>query len=117
VPRPGQARHDWEIVVDLARRLAQRMGDKGELFPYQTPEQIWCEHRESTRGRDLDISGLSYEILETKGPQQWPYVPGADSGKARLYEDGVFPTPSGRARFANTHYQPLADPVDARYPF
>jgi assimilatory nitrate reductase catalytic subunit len=38
-------------------------------------------------------------------------------GKQRLYEDGIFPTTSGRARFLNTHYQPVKDAVDARYPF
>ncbi len=87
------------------------------LFPYQTPEQIWNEHRESTRGRDLDITGLSYPILEHQGPQQWPYPQGATTGKTRLYEDALFPNPDGKAKFANTVYQPLAEPRESRYPF
>ena len=117
LPAPGEARHDWRIVVDLARRLEALMGRRQTLFPYETPEQIWNEHRESTRGRDLDITGLSYRILEQQGPQQWPFPEGALVGKKRLYEDGVFPTTSGRARFVVTPYQPVAEPVDARYPF
>jgi assimilatory nitrate reductase catalytic subunit len=60
---------------------------------------------------------LSYAILEQQGPQQWPFPEGAQTGKKRLYEDGVFPTASGRARFIQTHYQPVAEPVDVRYPF
>jgi assimilatory nitrate reductase catalytic subunit len=87
------------------------------LFPYPTPESIWNEHRESTRGRDLDITGLSYGALEQQGPQQWPYPEGARQGQARLYEDGVFPTADGKARFAALPYQPLAEVRDNRYPF
>ncbi|MDB5798381.1 MAG: nitrate reductase [Paucimonas sp.] len=117
VAAPGQARHDWEMVVDLARRLEHLLGRRDTLFPYASVEQVWNEHRESTRGRDLDITGLTYETLERRGPQQWPFPAGADSGRKRLYEDGVFATDSGRARFAVTVYQPLADKVDARYPF
>ncbi|AOW14330.1 nitrate reductase [Hydrogenophaga crassostreae] len=87
------------------------------LFPYPSPESIWTEHRESTRGRDLDITGLSYAKLEAQGPQQWPYPEGATEGKTRLYEDGIFPTPNGRARFAALPFIPLADPRENRYPF
>ncbi|MES2947259.1 MAG: molybdopterin-dependent oxidoreductase [Pseudomonadota bacterium] len=86
------------------------------LFPYETPEQIWNEHRESTRDRDLDITGLSYAMLETQGPQQWPLPEGQTTGKARLYTDGIFPTDDGKARFANTVYQPVAEPRESRYP-
>jgi assimilatory nitrate reductase catalytic subunit len=103
---PGEAKPDWQVVVDLARRLG---GER--LFPYKTPEEIFNEHRETTRGRDLDITGLSYAVL----PQQWP-CPEGGPAKKRLYEDGVFPTASGRARFVVTPYRPVAEEADARYP-
>lgn len=115
--KPGQALHDWEIVVDFARRLEAVLGKAKTIFPYTSTEEIWSEHRESTRGRDLDITGLTFRILEENGPQQWPFPEGATCGKKRLYEDGVFPTASGRAKFALTPYKPVAEPVDARYPF
>jgi assimilatory nitrate reductase catalytic subunit len=86
------------------------------LFPYTQPEHIWNEHRESTRGRDLDITGLSYTALETK-PAQWPFKPGDQAGKKRLYEDALFPTPDGKAHFANTAYKPTAEQRESRYPF
>ena len=118
VPAPGEARADWRIGVDFAHRLEERLRPgKPGLFRYDTPEEIWNEHRESTRGRDLDITGLSYSFLETHGPQQWPFRDGAVAGSARLYADGIFPTPDGRARFADVGYKPLAEPRDARYPF
>jgi assimilatory nitrate reductase catalytic subunit len=121
VAAPGQARHDWDIVNDFARRLEAllpaRLNGQTTLFPYTDAESIWVEHRESTRGRDLDITGLSYEILLSRGPQQWPMPEGAETGKVRLYEDGVFPTADGRARFAAVAFKPVAEPRDARYPF
>jgi assimilatory nitrate reductase catalytic subunit len=86
------------------------------LFTYTTAESIWNEHRESTRGRDLDITGMSYALLE-KAPLQWPMKTGETAGKIRLYEDGIFPTPDGRARFVNTVYRPVAEPRESRYPF
>lgn len=113
VAAPGSARHDWRIVVDLARRLEKH---PGSLFPYETPESIWLEHRASTAGRDLDITGLSYALLE-QGPRQWPFPAGATEGRTRLYEDGIFPTTDGRARFAAVTYQPVAEPRESRYPF
>ncbi|BEP49720.1 molybdopterin-dependent oxidoreductase [Variovorax paradoxus] len=117
VAAPGEARHDWSIAVDFARRLEQRLGATPTLFPYETAESVWNEHRESTRGRDLDITGMSYAMLDSAGPQQWPLKEGEATGRARLYEDGIFPTPDGRARFVDTVYKPVAEAREARYPF
>jgi len=117
LPAPGAARHDWRIAVDVARRLETRLRPgQPTLFPYETPEAIWCEHRASTRGRDLDITGLSYDTLDRLGPQPWPMPEGQTRGRARLYADARFPTPSGRARFADLAWEPPAEPTDARHP-
>ena len=113
----GEARHDWAIATAFAQRLEARLRPgRPSLFAYTSAESVWNEHRESTRGRDLDITGLSYAALEA-APQQWPCPAGATSGRARLYEDGVFPTEDGRARFADTRHLPLAEPREARWPF
>lgn len=113
----GEARHDWAIAAEVARRLEARLRPgRPSLFPYDAPEAVWNEHRESTRGRDLDITGLSYARLEA-APQQWPFPAGATQGRARLYEDGVFATADGRARFVDAPWAAPAEPRDARYPF
>ena len=119
IAAPGQARHDWQIVVDLGQRLEQCLPRRAttSLFAYDTPESIWNEHRASTRGRDLDITGLSYDLLESQGPAQWPFVTGAQRGQARLYENAVFATPDGRARFSAMPWQDVAEPRVSRYPF
>ena len=114
VPPPGAARDDWAIGVDFAHRLERRLGRTRTLFPYADAAAVWHEHRESTRGRDLDITGLDWAMLDT--PRQWPFPAGAAQGRARLYEDGVFATADGRARFADAAWRPLAEPRDARYP-
>ncbi|HEY3326723.1 MAG TPA: molybdopterin-dependent oxidoreductase [Novimethylophilus sp.] len=119
VPAPGEARADWEIMVEFARRLGFMLENGKQafdMFPYESPEEIFNEHCETTRGRDLDITGLSYAMLDAQGPQQWPLREGMTQGKARLYEDGVFEQPGGKARFANVKYRPVAEKTDARYP-
>lgn len=125
VSAPGETRHDWSIAVEFAQRLEKRLHASAAtrtLFPYALTDQatgveaIWNEHRESTRGRDLDITGMSYAMLE-QAPRQWPLRLGETTGKVRLYEDGIFPTADGKARFVNTVYQPVAEPREARYPF
>jgi assimilatory nitrate reductase catalytic subunit len=101
------------------------------LFPYPTPEAVWNEHRESTRGRDLDITGLSYAMIDTHGPQQWPLPDNRPAisrqaeehtvpfkgGEVRLYADGVFPTADGKARFAAVPHRPVAEARESKFPF
>jgi len=116
VSTPAEARHDWAIMVDFAQRLEKRLAKNSNLFPYTTTEEIFNEHRETTRGRDLDITGLSYSLLNEQGPQQWPFKTGDTTGAARLYTDGVFQKPDGKAQFVNTIYKGTADKTDARHP-
>ncbi len=118
VPAAGEARADWRIAVDVAHRLEKRMRPgRATLFPYDGVEAVWNEHRETTRGRDLDITGLSYDLIERTGSQQWPFPAGATQGAARLYENRHFATADGRARFYDAAPGTPAEPRDARYPF
>ena len=118
VPSPGESRHDWEIAVDFARLLGEKLHSDAafRLFPYVDPESVFNEHRESTRGRDLDITGLSYAMLDAEGPQQWPFPEGAVHGKQRLYEDGRFPTPDGRARFVPVEHRATTEETCEEFP-
>jgi len=114
----GDAKPDWWITNEIARRIENRIADKASnLFDYTSTQAIFNEHRTLTEGRDLDITGISYALLDEAGPQQWPYAADAREGLARRYTDGLFATDNGRARFHATRYQPVADAVNARYPF
>ncbi|MBL8276575.1 MAG: molybdopterin-dependent oxidoreductase [Pelomonas sp.] len=113
VPSAGQARADWRIVRDIAALIDAGLGRAPRLVA-DGPEALWREHREATRGRDLDITGLSWAVLDTDGPQQWPYVNGPTP---RLYTDGRFATANGRARFIARPYQPAAEATSPLRPF
>ncbi|MBP8309616.1 MAG: molybdopterin-dependent oxidoreductase [Burkholderiaceae bacterium] len=117
LPAPGEARADWSILADAARRLARALHPGREQgFTFDSAEAVWLEHRGLTVGRDLDIGGLTWERLERDGPQQWPLPAGAQAGQVRLYDDARFATADGKARFSAAPWRPVAEPVDARYP-
>ena len=114
---PGEARPDWAIVCDLAQRLEKQLRPgQPSLFNFARPAELFDEYKGLTAGRDLDVSGLSHAMIDALGPQQWPFPVGADQGSARLYSDGHFPTPDGRARFIAEQYQPPKEKREARYP-
>ncbi|SEL58227.1 assimilatory nitrate reductase catalytic subunit [Atopomonas hussainii] len=116
VPAPGEARPDWAIAVDFAKRLEQRLrANQPSLFPFQHAEEIFLEHAALTAGRDLDLSGLNYTVLDSQGPQQWPFPQGAAQGTARLYQDRQFATDNGKAKFMASAYEPTVERRDARY--
>jgi len=115
---PGDAKPDWWIANNIARRIqAQLHPELKDLFPFTSPESAFNEHRSLTIGRDLDIGGLSYAVLEKQGPQQWPFPQGHIAGQTRRYTDGLFHTANHRAQFHATKYQPVAETTNARFPF
>ncbi len=122
LPPPGEARADWRIVCDFAQALSSLIGkpQAAALFAYDKVEEIFAEHVATTAGRDLDITGLDYAVLDGAGPQQWPFPAGmavADAARrTRLYGDGRFPTPSGRARFVVPAGETTAEQADEDYP-
>jgi assimilatory nitrate reductase catalytic subunit len=121
IAAPGQARADWAITVDFARRLETRLQASSPtirpgLFDFHQPQALFDEYKYLTQGRDLDLAGISYEVLDHSGPQQWPFPAGATRGTPRLYGNGVFPTDSGRARFVSEPYTPALEVRDARFP-
>ncbi|WP_049308575.1 molybdopterin-dependent oxidoreductase, partial [Pseudomonas aeruginosa] len=117
VPPPGEARQDWNIVCDFARRLEGHLRPaKPGLFAFADSRSLFDEYKLLTAGRDLDLSGLSYALLDRLGPQQWPFPTGAEQGTARLYADGRFPTASGRAQLVAEPYRAAQEKRDARYP-
>ncbi|MEZ1316857.1 molybdopterin-dependent oxidoreductase [Pseudomonas fluorescens] len=114
---PGEARPDWAITVDFAQRLEKHLRPgQTSLFAFDTPSQLFDEYKHLTRGRDLDLSGISHALIDRLGPQQWPFPAGASEGTPRLYVDGVFPTASGRARFIADPYCAAKEQRDIQFP-
>jgi assimilatory nitrate reductase catalytic subunit len=121
VPPPGEARADWAIAAEVAQRLERLLPERRvsehaghSMFDWPDERAVWLEHREATRGRDLDITGLTWAALDT--PRQWPAPEAEPAGRARLFADGRFLTPDGRARFTAPAWKPTAEARDAHYP-
>jgi NADP-dependent 3-hydroxy acid dehydrogenase YdfG/formylmethanofuran dehydrogenase subunit D len=94
VEPPGEARSDFDIFRDYARRMDFRDRDGAPLIKWADPEGAFEAWKECTRGRPCDYSGMTYARLE-RGPLQWPCNEQYPEGRERLYEDGVFPTTAG----------------------
>ena len=105
VEPPGEARADFDIFLDLAAEL----GVDDELFPgWKEPEDAFEEWRRVSEGRLCDYSAMTWDDIEAAGGIRW--------GGDRLYADGVFPTPDGRARLQRVDPVPLTDRPRDRFP-
>jgi predicted molibdopterin-dependent oxidoreductase YjgC len=113
---PGQALADFSII----KLLADAWG-AGEMFrEWTSPEAVFQILKRCTRGRPCDITGIEdYQMLDEMRGIQWPLCEGqapAQGEERRLFEDGRFHHPDGRARlwFEEPRKQPEA--VDKQYP-
>ena len=89
---PGEALPDAEIIC----RFAAKMNFNG--FNYQSPAEIYEEHTQLTARTNIDISGLTHELIRESRTIQWPYKKRRTAKQTqRLFTDKVFYTPSGRA--------------------
>lgn len=111
VSPPGDARVDWHILVDLARRL-----DARDYFPYALAEDIFREYTAASKGGTADYSGMTYTRIEKNMGIFWPCPDFKHPGTPRLFEGGRFNHEDGKARFHGFDYRPPAEDVDAEYP-
>jgi anaerobic selenocysteine-containing dehydrogenase len=112
---PGEARPDFDIFLALAAEL----GCRDSLFPgWSGPEDAFNEWRRVSCGRLCDYSGISYELLATRGAVQWPLAEGAiPEQSSRLYADGNFKTGDGRAKLICASWAPFPEQPGGEYPF
>ncbi|MGO1534475.1 nitrate reductase [Halomonas sp. AOP42-B2-16] len=132
LPPPGEARHDWWIICEVAKRLGF-----AEAFNYPHPWEIFDEHARLSRfenglengfdnstvpgspQRLFDISGLvglGQDGYDALAPIQWPVTKAAPHGTARLFEDGEFATANGRAKLLAIKPQGPEQALSAAYP-
>jgi predicted molibdopterin-dependent oxidoreductase YjgC len=133
IAAPGQARADWEIVTDVARRTIQKICAEAAQHPdspsreldqvicqnaekmlanwrYSHPGDIWEEMRAVTP----DFYGITYERIEREGGGvHWP-CPSADHpGSPYLFEKEF---PSGRGKFFPVEFTDESERPDEAYP-
>jgi len=109
----GESKPDFWIFNSLAKRIER---ERKPNFP-ETTEQVFEEMKELSRGRLLDISGMSYGRIEHKRGLQWPCRDGDEDGEQRLYSDGVFQYPGGKARLIPLPFIDNNERPDEEYPF
>lgn len=115
VAPPGEAKSDFEIFL----AIAERMGVRDQLYPgWLRPEDAFNEWRRVSRGRLCDYSAISYKRLADEGAIQWPCSDDAGGvSHPRLYGDGRFQTPDGRARLVCAQWHPFPEQPNGDYPF
>ncbi len=109
----GDARPDWEIICDLARRVQERLGIAPEGpfagWEYDHPSAIMDEIAALTP----IYGGISYRRIEESG-LQWP-CPTADHPGTPILHVGRFSR--GLGLFSAVEWQPPAEEPDDEYPF
>ena len=112
LPPPGEARPDWWITCELAKRIARRLGAKvtGQ-FDYAGAAEIFDEMARLTPF----LRGLSHARLDREGGIQWPCPAPEHPGTRYLYAESF---PRGRALFVPAaQTAEAAELPDADFPF
>ncbi|SFK61729.1 assimilatory nitrate reductase (NADH) alpha subunit apoprotein [Sphingomonas sp. NFR04] len=105
LPLPGEAKPDWWIVTQVARRVGFRTA-----FAYDRPAEIWREHARLTAYRNegarmLDLrakAAIGNEAYDAMAPFSWNPQP---------FADGRYSTGGGRARLISVAQRPLDAPL------
>ena len=104
VSPPGEARADWWIEVELAKRL-------GLGWTYDHPSQVFAEMKLTMKSFD----NISWDRLEDENAVTYPSLSPTDPGQPIVFGDG-FPRADGRARFTPADLIAPDDVPDDEYP-
>ncbi len=108
-------KNDYQIMYGVAKA----MGFQDIIDYWKTPEDCFNMLRQVSKGRPFDISGLTYKGLEFSNGCQWPFKEGdvLEEDERRLYADGRFWTPDGKAVF---NFEPVPEnpmPQTEEFPY
>lgn len=107
---PGQARADWWIVQEIARRMG-----RGKYFNFNNPKEIFDELRTASRGGTADYYGITWEKIERENGIFWPCPTEDHPGTPRLFEERFY-HPDGKAKFHALEYVGANEKPDDEYP-
>ncbi len=105
VSPPGEARPDWWIICEIARRL-------GLAWDYAGPEDVFAEMKQAMPSLD----NITWERLEHEDSVTYPCPAPDHPGKGIVFET-EFPTPDGKARLVPVDLLPPDERPDADWPF
>jgi len=101
---PGDAREDFWILNELARRV-------GVDWQYSHPKDVFNEMRLCMDS----IAGITWDRLEQQSSVTYPCVKEGDPGEPVVFIEN-FPTESGRGKFVAADLIHAAEQPDADYP-
>ncbi|GBC62194.1 formate dehydrogenase subunit alpha [Desulfonema ishimotonii] len=101
VEAPGQARYDWQITCEIARRMGYEMA-------YGSEEEIMAEIARVTPS----YGGITYDRIAYEG-LHWPCTTADHPGTPILHKDQF---PCGRGNFHAIDFIPPAEQTDDEYP-
>ena len=104
VSPPGEAREDWAITTELAKRL-------GLGWTYTHPSQVFAEMKLTMKS----LSNISWERLERESCVTYPSLSETDPGQPIVFQDG-FPRANGRAKFTPASVISPDELPDADFP-
>ncbi|MBV9863192.1 MAG: formate dehydrogenase subunit alpha [Alphaproteobacteria bacterium] len=104
LPLPGDARQDWWMVQEIARRL-------GLDWSYTHPRDVFAEMKRAMPS----LEGITWERLERENSVTYPCDGEDQPGHEIVFGDG-FPTASGRGKLVPAAIIPPAEEPDAEYP-
>lgn len=103
VPPPGEAREDWWITTELAKRL-------GLNWTYTHPKEVFAEMKLSMNS----LNNITWDRLENEAVT-YPSLSETDPGQAIVFGEG-FPRSEGRAKFTPASIIAPAEVPDEQYP-
>lgn len=112
---PGLALADFHIFT----LIAHYWGCGGMFRRWSSPEAVFEILKECSRGMPCDFSGIrDYDWIEQRGGVQWPCPEGLEDPQPerRLFEDGRFYRPGGRALFHFEEPRPLTERPNEKFP-
>jgi formate dehydrogenase major subunit len=104
VTPPGEAREDWWITTELAKRL-------GLGWDYTHPSEVFAEMKKNMKSLD----NITWDRLESENVVTYPSLSMTDPGQAIVFSDG-FPRPEGRAKFTPASVIAPDEVPDTEYP-
>jgi anaerobic selenocysteine-containing dehydrogenase len=112
---PGEALADFNIF-----KLVGEYWGCGEMFrDWSSPAAVFEILKKLSAGQPCDMTGIeNYETLRQQGGVQWPFpMNGNERQERRLFEDGKFYHPDGRAKFLFESEKPFAEQPNSKFPF